>query len=450
MGIASIALIAAILPLFFFLASFTSISFREQERRAGLISLGGLIGLTAATAVFAWLGGTVAQAALYAMLGLYILLAFLFFVPGKKHREPAQHPRQRYDERRIMFARMRMQPDATNYQDYYLQHPEDQAGDDAIRQNGWHSRQELSSRLMDAAAHASFAAVGGMREMVDGEVASGKIDIPAAERSAYLCGLAQFFGALEAGVTLLKPEHIYSHVGRGAGEWGEEIALNHTHAIALTTEMARENIISAPRQPVMAESARQYARAGLTAVMLAAAIRAMGYEARAHIDGNYRVICPLVARDAGLGEIGRMGLLMTPRQGPRVRLAVVTTNLPLQTHDYQPKHTIIDFCERCNKCAVNCPGKAIPTGERIMIDGALRWQVDQQRCYHFWMRAGTDCGRCMAVCPLAHSDHWTHNLLRQGIQCSTAFRQMYVKLDRWLYGAHPQPKSAPAWLPRDH
>jgi len=406
--------------------------------------------LTTMFAVFAWQDGIAAQSVMYAVLGLYVLLAFLFFVPGKNDREPAQHARKRYDERRIMFARMRMQPGSNNYQDYYQQHPKDQAGDEAIRQNGWHNRLELSSRLMDAAAHASFSAVGSMREMVDGEVAADRIDIPAEERTAYLCGLAKFFGALEAGVTELKPEHIYSHVGRGEGEWGEEISLNHTHAIALTTEMARENIITAPRQPVMAESARQYAHIGLTAVTLAAAIRAMGYEARAHIDGNYQVICPLVARDAGLGEIGRMGLLMTPRQGPRVRLAVVTTNLPLQTHVYEPNHAIIDFCERCNKCAVNCPGKAIPTGERIMIDGALRWQVDQQRCYHFWTRAGTDCGRCMAVCPLAHSDHWTHNLIRQGIQRSAAFRQVYVKLDRWLYGAHPQPKSPPAWLPRDH
>ena len=450
MSITTIALILAALPLFFFLASFASISFREQEPRTGWKVSGSLLMLTAAAALVAGLGGIATQAALYVVLGLYILLAFLFFVPGKKHQEPAQHPRRRYDERRIMFARMRMRPDSTNSQDYYRQHPEDLAGDEAIRQNGWHSRQELSSRLMDAAAHASFAAVGSLRGLVDGEVAADRIDIPAEERTAYLCGLAKIFGALDVGVTALKPVHIYSHVGRGAGEWGQEIALTHTHAIALTTEMARENIISAPRQPVMAESARQYARAGLTAVMLAAAIRAMGYEARAHIDGSYQVICPLVARDAGLGEIGRMGLLMTPRQGPRVRLAVVTTNLPLQTHDYQPDHAIIDFCNRCNVCATNCPGKAIPTGERIMINGALRWQIDQQRCYHFWTRAGTDCGRCMAVCPLAHSDHWTHNLIRQGIQRSAAFRQMYVKLDRWLYGAHPQPKSAPAWLPRDH
>ena len=46
-------------------------------------------------------------------------------------------------------------------------------------------------------------------------------------------------------------------------------------------------------------------------VQLGYLIRSLAYPARTHIDGNYRVIAPLVARDAGLGEIGRMGLLMT-------------------------------------------------------------------------------------------------------------------------------------------
>lgn len=64
-------------------------------------------------------------------------------------------------------------------------------------------------------------------------------------------------------------------------------------------------------------------------MQLAEFMRSIGYPARAHIDGSYRVVCPLVARDAGLGEIGRMGLLMTPELGPRVRIAVVTTDLPL-------------------------------------------------------------------------------------------------------------------------
>ena len=80
----------------------------------------------------------------------------------------------------------------------------------------------------------------------------------------------------------------------------------------------------------------------------------MGYDARPHIDGNYQLICPLVARDAGLGEIGRMGLLMTESHGPRVRIAVVTTDMELLPDKYVKKHSVIDFCQMCKKCAERC------------------------------------------------------------------------------------------------
>ena len=36
-----------------------------------------------------------------------------------------------------------------------------------------------------------------------------------------------------------------------------------------------------------------------------------------------------IAIDAGLGELGRNGLLVTPKYGPRVRLAKILTNMPL-------------------------------------------------------------------------------------------------------------------------
>ena len=48
------------------------------------------------------------------------------------------------------------------------------------------------------------------------------------------------------------------------------------------------------------ESAQQYLNAGAIAAQIAAAIQSLGYEACAHIDGNYQVVYPLVARDAGL------------------------------------------------------------------------------------------------------------------------------------------------------
>ena len=83
--------------------------------------------------------------------------------------------------------------------------------------------------------------------------------------------------------------------------------------------MDKQALDHAPHGPVVMESAQQYLSAAAIAVQAAAFIRRLGWPAEAHIDGNYQVICPLVARDAGLGEIGRMGLLMTPPRANGIR-----------------------------------------------------------------------------------------------------------------------------------
>lgn len=193
------------------------------------------------------------------------------------------------------------------------------------------------------------------------------------------------------------------------------------------------------------ESARQYLSSGAIAVQLAEFFRRLGYQARAHIDGNYQVVCPLVARDAGLGEIGRMGLLMTPDLGPRVRIAVVTTDMPLISDTRRYDHTMIDFCNYCRKCADVCPSAAIDKGERRTIGGALRWQISQERCFSYWKTAGTDCGRCMAVCPYSHPDTVPHRLVRRLIGTNVLFRRLAIKADNLIYGRKPPPKKRADW-----
>ena len=254
------------------------------------------------------------------------------------------------------------------------------------------------------------------------------------------------YGAAEVGFTTLKPAYIYSHVGRGPGEYGGLIDLDHQYAIAFTVEMDHQIMQSAPQSAGMMETAHQYVEAGKIAVQLAAAIRALGYPARAHMDGNYRVICPPVARDAGLGEIGRISLLMTPRLGPRVRLGVVTTNLPLTIDPPKPDPSVIDFCMVCKKCAQSCPSKSIPFGPRTQEDGSLRWRINPESCFAYWNEIGTDCGICMAVCPYSHPDNLAHNLVRWGNAHSGAFRRFALWMDDLFYGKHPERHPSPEWL----
>jgi ferredoxin len=39
-----------------------------------------------------------------------------------------------------------------------------------------------------------------------------------------------------------------------------------------------------------------------------------------------------------------------------------------------------DFCNKCNKCARECPCDAIPYGDKILFNGYEIWKPDVQRC----------------------------------------------------------------------
>jgi ferredoxin len=419
--------------------AFTVISFLEGEKRAGLRALliTFLLGFTLLIPLILNENGRIFVISVE--LGLLILGMIGFLLPIGKIDLELNIPAKKVDEREIIFARARLEPGSTNYQSYYLEHPEHQQQDDQSRaQPGLMSpKAKFTDPLHSASTDGSFFLTESLREAVDSPLAAERVKNSVEEFTSTVKFLAYYYGALSCGITELKPHHIYSHIGRGTGVYGTPVDLNHQFGIAFTVEMDFEMTSTAPYPPLTMESGRQYVEAARIAVQLAAAIRFLGYPARAHIDGNYRVIAPLVARDAGLGEIGRMGLLMTPRQGPRVRVGVVTTDLPLLTDGYQPDPSLIDFCQICKKCAENCPSQSIPAGDREIDNGVLRWKINPETCYHYWTVVGTDCGKCMAVCPYSHPDNWIHNLIRWGNYRSGLFRRLALILDDFFYGKHP-------------
>lgn len=376
-----------------------------------------------------------------------LLVLLLVFLPIGRVQPENEIPKHRFDERDIMFARARLEPGSQNYESYYAMRPENKEIDDKTRAKpGLLSLEsKLANEYLFAAPESSFTLTELMGNMVDGKTADRKLSLPIDQMTNYVKGLARFFGALDVGITELRPYHVYSHIGRGPGTYGEEIAVEHGYAIAFTVEMSHEMVAANPNPPGAMETAKQYVEAGVIAVQLVEAIRQMGHAARAHIDGNYRVIAPLVARDAGLGEIGRMSLLMTPKQGPRVRIGVVTTELELLVNQRKPDLSVIDFCRICKKCAQNCPSKSISFDDREEIDGAMRWRINPESCFMYWNVIGTDCGICMTVCPYSHPDAFHHNLLRWGIKHSGAVRYGALWMDDLFYGKRPQKKAGPDW-----
>jgi reductive dehalogenase len=200
--------------------------------------------------------------------------------------------------------------------------------------------------------------------------------------------------------------------------------------------MEHEMVRLGPDAPTMTEMTRQYHESGKIAMVLARYINLLGYEARAHVDGNYRVMCPPIAADAGLGEVGRLGLLMTPELGPRVRLSVVTTDLPL-VQDEPIAFGVQDFCTFCKKCADICPSGSIDSGDKTVHAGVEKWQTKQDTCYHYWRRAGSDCALCVKVCPYSHPANPAHDLIRWLIRRNHVARRVALWADDLAYGRKP-------------
>ena len=217
-----------------------------------------------------------------------------------------------------------------------------------------------------AMAEACFAVPAALREWVDGPLAA-TTTVCAGRNHRVSQGPNALLWCAVVGITELKPYHVYSHIGRGSGEWGAAITLDHRYAIAYTVEMDYAMVGAAPPRR-RCWRPRTIFEAAQIGVHLATFIRGLGYPARAHIDGNYRVIAPLVARDAGLGEIGRMGLVMTPDLGPRVRLGVVTTDLPLAPDARGDDTSVLDFCRLpAVGCGADAGGGGDAGGLRRML-----------------------------------------------------------------------------------
>jgi ferredoxin len=418
------------------LTAFGVISLGEGERRAARVSFILAVAVSLPCFVVAALPPP-APLVGAAIIALAVAAAVvLWFVPVARLPLGGGRPSRRVDERDIMFARGRLTPGSPEYELYYAMRPQNKQGDDHTRSlPGLLSADaELAEPLAFAAADACFDLSEALRDHVDGKVAKRRVERPPDEWKAALGDLARSLGAVDVGVTVLEPYHIYTHVGRGSGDYGETVELDHRWAFAFTVEMDHSRILQAPAPPVVEESARQYAEGAKIALVAASWIRRLGYPARAHIDGNYRIIAPLVARDAGLGEIGRMGLLMTPNLGPRVRLGVVTTDLPLVADEPGDDRSVIDFCTICRKCATSCPVAAIPVGERTPVDDGLRWAIDAETCFRYWNVIGTDCATCIRSCPYSHPNSLAHNVVRRAISASPAARRAMLWLDDVFYG----------------
>lgn len=273
-----------------------------------------------------------------------------------------------------------------------------------------------------------------------------------AKMSAHIKEAAKFFGAHLVGICELKPEFIYTHRGLHMdyhkGRWGEPIELRHRFAIALGHEMAYHNLKFSPSFIDGAEVGKGYLISGLIAVQLACYIRELGWPAKAHFHMEEQVMHVPIAIQAGLGEQARNNCLITREFGPRLRLATVTTDLPLAV-DSPIDIGVQEFCNTCNKCAKWCPSQAISYGPKQVQRGGLEtWPVDNDKCIVYWnanRAKWNDCARCITVCPWNQPHVWYHKLAVK-LAPTAIGRRLLLWIDELLAPGRKKVNPKGGWL----
>ena len=132
------------------------------------------------------------------------------------------------------------------------------------------------------------------------------------------------------------------------------------------------------------------------AAQLAACIRASGYRARAHTTEGIAIVHHYAVQ-AGLGQMGFNGQLLTPQAGSRCRLCLITTDAPL-VRDEPRDFGIPRLCEQCRICVRRCPSGAIPA-RRAEFRGVEKNKLNLARCFPVVAQV-TGCSVCMKVCPV--------------------------------------------------
>jgi len=354
---------------------------------------------------------------------------------------------QQFDERDTVFARENLVPGSPEFEGYYQAHPEVLEIDRQIRSLPGEGASMHAADYRMFQSSATLMRKIGTPDMVDGEPSKKRIDLPTPKITAKIKAYAKLLGADLVGISRLDQAFIYSHRGRKIypeEPYGKKIDLNHRFAITLAFREDPKIVRTAPYPSEMIETGAVYLRSAVVSVVLAEYIRSLGHPARAHHFRNYQVLPVPLAVEAGLGELGRCGFLITKEFGNCLRLSTVTTDLGLEC-DKPVDIGIQDFCEMCKLCADVCPSGAIPDGGMTTVRGFERWKLDEVKCINYWNKIGSDCGMCIGSCPWSLPDKWWHRISSELASKSHLARVILLKLYPIVFGKY-KPLPMPDWM----
>src|SRR6202021_804265 len=196
-------------------------------------------------------------------------------------------------------------------------------------------------------------------------VAAVRNEAPAEQLAAEATSFALSHEADAIGIARMNPLYVFE--GYTIDEpWVIVLALAHNYERLKQVPSDETNGVG------VTDIGDQYARGTRVSYALANWIRSQGYNAQAFpgpMADALLLIPPAIA--SGLGELGKHGSLISPQFGAGVRLAGVTTDMPL-AETTPIRFGADDFCQNCQACTSACPPRAIQQHKQT-VRGAELW-----------------------------------------------------------------------------
>lgn len=368
---------------------------------------------------------------------------------------------ERFDMRDHVNARNALIPGTPEYQEYYSGHPEREEGD-AYRRTKL--RKTRKKRVDRDPINEQLAAAGffgrealGLPQIVNGQIHSPnrpagggskeKVTVDPHFMSKKIKALGMQLGAQKVRITELNQDWVYTNYAHPytPEPYGKPVVLDYKYIVCLAVWQDPFMMGSGNGIGENFEVGWKYGFASFISIVLAHFIRSLGWRTRALPQSNAPYIVPPVFIDAGIGELGRCGYVVTKEFGNNFRPGAVATDMPLAV-DRPVDFGLQDFCSKCKICADACPSGAIPKGDKVVVRGVRRWDLDDEKCRQYWDTIGGSCGICQVVCPFNHKNDLFHNTIRELAERAPSLQSLLIWGEKTFYNDSFKKAPQPGWI----
>lgn len=222
-------------------------------------------------------------------------------------------------------------------------------------------------------------------------------------------------------------------------------------SLQMSEELIKRDAGKVPTPLSSSPTSFGYARARNVIDRLQIFLHGLGYQGLMGEWYNSLACAPALGIMAGLGELSRINVMISPEYGPLQRVFRVITDLPLAPS--RPINAgIMRFCRTCKICAELCPPGALSMDTEPSWEVAGPWNNPGHRAYFqngtkcmtWWRVSTTGCSKCLAVCPFSRKDKsFIHKLVAPTLSFTPLLNGFFTRMHT-VFG-YETPREPESW-----